>query len=448
MRWLVSAGALGCALAWAVTAHAQAVAAPEPLTLAQARALALMNHPDIAAADYRAQAAHEVYVQSRAGLLPQVSLYGDAVHAGSDATRLLAGGLNNPSVYDRTAVGVGASQLISDFGHTANLAASSRLEAQAAQQGLLSTRAEVLLAVDHSYLAALQARAVVQVAQQTLATRELLAQRVGILAQNKLRSQLDVSFAQVATEDARLLLQQAQADADSAQASLSAVLGYREPHAFALADEAAVATPEGTDLAGLIAQALQDRPELAALRDEREAAERRALAQRDARLPTVSAVLDAGTALSRDARLPANYTAAGIEVSVPLFAGGLYEGRAREASLRAKAAERTLRSLEDTVARDVNIAWLGLASAREQLRTSLQLRRYAATAYELADARYRAGSSSIVELSQAQLALTSAQIGEAGARYEVLRRAADLNYQVGAGMEEAGTRATPAPGAP
>jgi outer membrane protein len=128
---------------------------------------------------------------------------------------------------------------------------------------------------------------------------------------------------------------------------------------------------------------------------------------------------------------------------VPLFAGGLYEGREREAQLRAKAADRTLRSLEDNVARDVNIAWLGLKNARERLRTSGQLRRYAATAYELADARYRAGSSSIVELSQAQLALTSAQIAETTARYEVLRREADLNYQVGASAD-----ATPAGGAP
>jgi outer membrane protein len=426
-----------CGLGLAPAARAQSAPANEPLTLAQARAIALMNHPDIAAADYRAQAAHEVYVQSRAGLLPHVNLFGDAVHAGSEDTRLLAGGLNNPSIYDRTAIGVGATQLITDFGHTSNLAASSKLEAQAAQQGLLTTRAQVLLAVDHSYLGALEAQAVEEVARQTLATRELLAQRVGILAENKLKSDLDVSFAQVATEDARLLMQRAQADADSALATLSAVLGYREPHTFSLADETAVAAPSGAELPALIAQALADRPELAGLRAERDAADRQARAQADARLPSISAVVDAGTAWDRDARLPPNYTAAGIQVRVPLFAGGLYEGRQREAQLRAKAAERTLRSLEDNVARDVNIAWLGLNNARERLRTSGQLRRYAATAYELADARYRAGSSSIVELSQAQLALTAAQIAETTARYEVLRREADLNYQVGASADAA-----------
>ena len=124
-------------------------------------------------------------------------------------------------------------------------------------------------------------------------------------------------------------------------------------------------------------------------------------------------------------------------MSVPLFAGGLYAARQHEAELRAKSAAAALRTVEDEVARDVRIAVLALNNARERLRTSAQLRRYATNAYELADARYRAGSSSIVELSQAQLALTSAQLEEAAARYEVLSRAAELNYQTGATADAA-----------
>jgi outer membrane protein len=89
------------------------------------------------------------------------------------------------------------------------------------------------------------------------------------------------------------------------------------------------------------------------------------------------------------------------------------------------------------VARDVRVAVLTLNNARERVRTSAQLKRYATTAYELADARYRAGSSSIVELSQAQLALTTAELEETAARYEVLGRAAELAYQSGATADAA-----------
>jgi outer membrane protein len=411
---------------------AAALAAVEPLTLARARGIALTNHPNIAAAGYRAQAEHEVFVQARSGLLPQVTAYGSAVHAGSDNTRLMAGALNNPSVISRTALGVGASQLITDFGHTSNLAASAKLSASAADQTAFATREQVLLEVDRNYFGALQAQAVESVARQTLDTRQLLVDRVTVLAQNKLKSDLDVSFAQVALEDAHLLVLRAQSDAESTLAALSTALGYREQHRFVLADETMVPVPAAADVSSLVEQALQDRPELAGLRDERDAALHLARSLRDARLPTVSAVIAAGNAPSHDARLPDNYSAGGLEVSVPLFAGGLYQARQREAELRAKAAAESLRTMEDNISRDVRIAWLNLNNARERLRTTGQLRRYALTAYELADARYRAGSSSIVELSQAQLALTSAQIDEAAARYEVLMRASDLNYEIGA----------------
>jgi outer membrane protein len=403
----------------------------EPLTLAQARGIALQNHPDIAAAGYRAQAEQQVFVQTRSAQLPQVNLYGSAVHADSDNTRLMAGGLNNPSVFSRTAIGAGASQLITDFGRTSNLVAGARLAAGAADQTALATRAQVLLEVDRNYFAALEAQAIENVARQTLSTRQLLVDRVTVLAQNKLKSDLDTSFAQVALEDAHLLVLRADNSAESALASLSTALGYRDQHRFRLADESTVPVPATEDISALTEQALAARPELASLRDTREAAQHQARAQRDARLPTISAVVAAGNSPWHDARLADNYSAGGLQVSVPLFAGGLYQARQREAELRAKAAAEALRTAEDKVSRDVRIAWLNLNSARQRLHAAGQLRRYAATAYDLADARYKAGSSSIVELSQAQLALTSAQIDETASRYEVLMRASDLNYEVG-----------------
>lgn len=406
--------------------------APAPtLTLEQAHATALKNHPGIAAADYRALAATEVYKQARSGLLPQVNLLGSVVQAESANTRIMAGGLNNPSVFNRAAFGAGASQLITDFGRTYNLARSTRLQASAESENARATREQVLLEVDRSYFSVLQAQALEGVARQTVATRQLLLDRVSILAANKLKSDLDVSFARVALEDGRLLLQRAQNDFDSALASLSAVLGYREQQHFNLVESRPVPMAEDSDLRALIDTALRDRPELASFRDERDAAERLARSMRDARLPTISAVIAAGDAPTHDVRLPDNYTAGGLQVSVPLFAGGFYQARQHEAELRAKAAAETLRNLEDAVTRDVRIAWLGLNNSRERLRTTQQLSRYAANAYELAEARYKAGSSSIVELSQAQLELTSAQIQEAGARYDVLIQQSALNYQIG-----------------
>jgi outer membrane protein len=79
----------------------------------------------------------------------------------------------------------------------------------------------------------------------------------------------------------------------------------------------------------------------------------------------------------------------------------------------------------------VRIAWLDLNDALEQLRTTEELEANAAEAFTLAQARYQTGISSIVELSDAQLNLTSAQIAEANARYNILIQQANLNYQIG-----------------
>jgi outer membrane protein len=400
--------------------------------LADAQKLALHNHPQIAAANYRARAAEQAVKEARAGYFPTANLYATAVGAGSDNTRIMAGGLNNPSVFDRAAGGLAVNQLITDFGRTANLTASSKLQAQAASQNVNTTREQVLLQVDTGYFGALQAQAVLHVAQQTLDTRQLLVDQVTALATNKLRSELDVSFAQVELEQARLLLQKSQSDAAAAMATLSTALGYHEYHQFQLVEQPLTAKAATNDVSGLIQIALAERPELLSLRNERDAALRYAKSQRDSRLPTVAAVGVAGDAPTHDSRLPDNYLAGGVQLSLPLFAGGLYLSRQHEAELKAQADAELLRTVEDDVIRDVRIAWLNVNNAVEQLQTTEQLLQHAAEAFELADARYQNGISSIVELSQAQLNLTSAQIANTNARYDVLIQEANLNYQIGA----------------
>ena len=401
------------------------------LTLTDAQALALKYHPQIAQADYLALAAQEVVTETRAGFFPTVNLYGTAAGANSENTRIMAGFLNNPSVFDRAAGGLQLNQLITDFGRTYNLTASSKLQAQAASQNANTTREQVLLQADTAYYGALGAQAVLHVTQQTLTTRQLLLDQVVALATNKLRSQLDVSFAQVQVQQAQLLVERSQNDADAAMASLSTALGYREFHQFELQDQPPTTNAVTNDVSNLVQTALSHRPELLSLHNERDAALRFARAERDTQLPTLSAVGVAGDAPTHDNHLPDDYAAGGVQLSLPLFAGGLYVARQHEAELKAQADAELLRDMENDVIRDVRIAWLNVNTALEQLYTTEQLVLNATEAFTLAQARYQAGLSSIVELSEAQLNLTSAQIDNASARYNVLTQQANLTYQIG-----------------
>ena len=402
-----------------------------PLTLANAEQIALKQHPQIAQANYLVLAAQEAVTETRAGFFPTANVYADVVGVNNEGTRIMAGGLNNPSVYDRGAGGIQVNQLITDFGRTANLTASSKYQAKAESQNASATREQVLLGVDTSYFNAVEAQAVLGVAQQTLSTRQTLLGQITALATNKLRSALDVSFGQVEVQQAQLLVEQAQNNADAAMASLSTALGYSEFHQFQLTDQPPATNSITTDIDGLVQTALTRRPELLSLRNDRDAALHFAKAQRDSRLPTVDAVGVAGDAPWRDSHLPDDYAVGGVELSLPIFAGGMYMARQREAQFKAAADDELLRSVENNVIRDVRIAWLDVNDAIAQLGTTEQLAANAAEAFTLAQARYKSGLSSIVELSDAQLNLTSAQISEANARYNVLIQQANLDYQTG-----------------
>lgn len=418
--------------AWPVIVSGQTTDSPAFLTLSNAEKIAIQFHPQIKQADYLMLAAEEAVKETRAGYFPQVNLYATAVGVTSEGARITAGYLNNPSVYDRAAGGAAVNQLITDFGRTANLTASSRYQAQAEGQNANATREQVLLQVDFGYFSVLAAQAVLHVAQQTFDTRKTLLDQITALATNKLRSELDVSFAQVQLQQARLLVEQSQNNANAAMATLSTALGYSDYHEFQLADEPLATNNATGDVSDLVQTALSRRPELLSLRNDRDAAMHYARAQRDSRLPTLNAVGVAGGAPWRDETyLKSYYAAGGIELSVPLFAGGLYAARQREAEFKAQADDELLVSVQNNVIRDVRIAWLDLNDALQQLETTKELAANAADAFTLAQARYQSGLSSIVELSDAQLNLTSAQIAETNARYNVLNQQANLNYQIG-----------------
>jgi outer membrane protein len=400
------------------------------LNLGDAQAQALRNHPRLAAAQIEALIAEEGVRAARAGFFPTIQGYLTGVEAGNENTRILAGALNNPSIYDRAAAGLTLNQLITDFGHTKNMVAGSKLMAHAETENAAASREQILLEVDVAYFTALQERAILKVAKQTLATEQLLADQIKALASNQLKSELDVSFAMVGYEQALLVRQKAEGDDVSAEAALASSLGMHEPHHFVLGDVSAT-DGRAADLPTLIALALHSRPNLAQLRYESDAAKRFARAANDQSYPTLSAVGALGDSPSHDLHLPEHYAAAGVQLAVPFFEGGLYAARQHQAELQAQVAEENLRDAEDTTVKDVQIAQSNYLTADQRYRTAQQLVTHAEKAFQLEQARYHQGSSSIVELSQAQLNATSADITLAGAKYDALIQKAILDFQVG-----------------
>ena len=398
------------------------------LTVKDAEALALKNNPAISVARLNALASEQVTREVRSNLWPQA--YADLT--GVDArnnSRITAGGLNNPTVYTRAAGGATVTQLITDFGHTTNLVAGARLQARADEQSAAATKEDVLLAVDQAFYNALQTHAVLRVAEQTVASRQLLSDQVSALTKSKLKSDLDSSFANVNLAQAKLLYLDALNNDKASAAALSAILGYSTLEAFDLVNDSEPLAPPPPDVDPLLAEAFAKRPEILALELQSESAEKLHQAAHDQLYPTISALAAFGDSPVRNDLIYGPYAAAGVNVEIPVFNGFLYSAKSREADLRAQAARQRLIDLRNRISRDVRTSWLAASTAFDRVNVSEQLLAQANLALDLAQTRYKLGLSSIVELSQAQLQQTQAEIGNAQAGYEYRLALAVLRYQ-------------------
>ena len=408
-------------------------AAPEgsPLSRRQAEALALKNNPQITIGRLRALEAGQMVREQRSALLPTAYLSLTGVESSSNA-RITAGGLNNPIIYPRAATGATVSQLITDFGRTTNLVSSAQAAAKAEEQNSAATTAQIVLAVDQAFFNALETRALLQVAEQTVQARQLSVDKISALTQAKLKSDLDLSFSNVDLARAKLLQLEAKNNFAASLATLSAILGYPDQQQFDLVESSRSPEQPDADVNPLIAQALRQRPELLALQDQVTSAEKFGHAEHDLWRPTVNALGAIGVAPIRNDALPNWYGAVGVNVNIPVFNGFLYNAHAKTADLQTEVAKQRLMDERNNIARDVRKAWQNSRQAFERLSLTEQLRDQANLGLQLAESRYRLGLGSIVELGQAELQKTEADIANTDAQYQYRLTRLELAYTIGA----------------
>jgi outer membrane protein len=406
--------------------------APMSLTRVQAEQTALKNNPRVTVSQLLALAQHQVVREARSAELPTANGAITAEKA-LEASRISAGTLTASRLFTHAGAGGNFTQLITDFGRTHNLVLTRKLEEKAANASALATREEIVLAADQAFYDALTAQAVLQVAEQTVKARQATQTQVNQMTQNKLRSTLDLSFANVNLSQSQLLQLDAQNNVDATMAALDAVLGLDHEVAYQLIDDSTQNSAPPPAFEPLIQTALAQRPDLQSLSFGEQSAQKFARAQWDQRLPSITA---AGTVGTVPIRVDQYYTnnwwgGIGVNMNIPIFNGFLYSAEAKEAKYRAQAdAERT-RDLRDQIVRDVRTAWLQAGTAYQRIGVTAQLLKQANMSLQLAQTRYQLGLSSIVELSQGQLQQTSAAIDNTNAQYEYRLALATLDYQVG-----------------
>jgi outer membrane protein len=409
--------------------------APGKLSLEDAESLALKNHPQVLGAQNEYSAMSQRIAEARSAYYPQLS--GEVTGSqGNIGARIGAGYLSDSRLFNRFGDGIVLGQLLTDSGRTPNLVAGSQLQAGAAQQNVRATKYDVLLRVNQAYFGTLRAQALVRVADETVAARQTVSDQVTTMYNNKLKSEVDVAFANVELSRAKLMQMQAQEQVQAQFAELARDLGSQDAVAYRLTEVPMPPSP-ASKAEDLVQQALNSRPELASLKLNRDSAYKFERAERDLSLPNARFVAVGGympyiDQITLPRIIPKEYEGAAINVEIPVFNGGLFKARREEAHYRALEADQRLRDEAERIARDVRSAWADAMVAYQRIDVTAEMVRQATLARELAQQRYQLGLSNIVELTQALLNLTEAEVENVNAKYDYQSLYANLQYTIGA----------------
>ncbi|MHB1215385.1 MAG: TolC family protein [Thiobacillus sp.] len=321
-----------------------------------------------------------------------------------------------------------------DFGARAASIDAQRYQLIASLLGNNRILQDTIAEVEAAYFALLAARAQVDAqAGQVEALRASL-DAVDVRLRGGLAARADLLRARAALAEAELARQTAERDQAKADAALKQAAGIAQTQSLVL-DWTAAPPPalEASDvLADLLAEAQQVRPDLRALQAAAASARAEAEGARAARWPRLSLAANTGrTFFLEDGRVPSTTYSVGVNLSVPLFDGGRLAAQARAAERDAERLQAEADSQRSQVALAVVEAYYDVRHAQAQRDGVAVQFDSASESAQAAEARYRAGIGSLLELLTAQADLARARQAQAQADSDWLAAFSRLTHAVG-----------------
>jgi outer membrane protein len=383
------------------------------VTLAEALDTARRHQPQLAVARAETAAAEARVGGRRAPLLPQVSGSASYARQTHNTSTPMPGQASAPDPTSDTvnyfSVGASASQLVWDFGSKWGQYRAAQIAAEAQREGEDVALSSSMLAVRAAYLTAVAQKALVAIAAENLAAQERhLAQVQGFVAAGA-RPEIDLAQLRADAASARLVLVQASSAYDTSKAALNQAMGVAQPTGYDVTDEQLPPLEDEDAPEDALVTAAEDaRPELKALEKQAEAIRRQVRATKGDYWPTLgvsTGLSDAGTDIQN---LAWNWNATAT-LSWPVFQGGATRAAIQELEANHLAATSELDAQRLAIRTEVASARLEVAGAKAAIEAAGAVVDAARETLRLAEARYEAGAGSIIELQDAQTALTNAK---------------------------------------
>jgi len=308
--------------------------------------------------------------------------------------------------------------------------AAARHGAAAAQGGAAATRLGLRLAVVQGAWLAAGAEETAGAAERALATARDLAESARRAQRAGLQPRLAALQAEVQAVRRESDLVRARAAVEQSRLALGVLLGKGEPVRIPMAGAAPPAPPPA-ETTPLAAQALSSRPEMRRDAEQLAAADSQLTSARLRWLPTLSA---SGSASAQDVAYPTGKKQAwrlSVDLSWPLYDGGLRYGKADEARALASGARAGAEAQRLAVVQEVEDAARDLRVFAERLRLAEKQREVAAEAAATARRGFEAGTTGHVDVLATSDELFQAEVGVAEARARLGAAGAALDRAAG-----------------
>jgi outer membrane protein TolC len=398
------------------------------LTLDEAVQTALQNHPNLAAARERIGQQQAVLGQQMSAYYPTISWnnsYRTSTQTGTTGT--------SANAFDSYISQGSFNITLYNFGKREAAVQAARETLDATGHNYKATVDAVILGVKQAYFGYLGFRALVNVREETVRSRELLVRQAQGFYEVGTRPRIDVVRAESNLYNAQADLITARNAVQVAWVTLKNALGLRELPERPLAEEAIVTTIPYT-LEQARETAYVFRPELKSFEAQRRAQDQNIANARRGHLPDI--LFDANYRRSNSSGdgntfpLPQSWQV-GLSFVIPIFDGFRTTNRVEENLRNYYVIRAQEEQQRQQVALEVEQSYLRLVELAERIKANEAAARAAKENLELANGRYQVGVGSIIEVTDAQTLYTDAQTTYVRALYEYKIAEAQLARAVG-----------------
>lgn len=416
---------------------AVAMAEGRVLHLADVERAAQAHQPQLLAARTSTLAAESRVDQAGAALLPQVNA--TAQYQRKTGNIAANPGTYSPTksstslapTYDAYNIGVTASQLLYDFGQTRDRIAVAQAGRDVLRSGEKAAELQVVAGVRRAFFVAQAQKAVLAVARENLANQQRHQTQIQGFVKVGTRPDIDLVQAKTNVANAEVGVITAQNNYDGARAQLNQAAGLVGNTDFDVGDEQLPAVAgEEQPLAPLMDKAVVQRPEMEVLSQQKRQQDLQLQLVHHNLWPTIAATAGATEVGITIGGMVPNWNL-GAVVTWPIFQGGINKAQVREAqaNLQNIAAQESVQVLQ--IQTDIEQARLAVGAQKATISAAEVADLNAKELLRMAEARYNAGVSSMLELNDTQLAATSAAVQLVTARFNLSMARAQLLAALG-----------------